>query len=220
MDCLVRGLFTVQREEKSRWRCLTIDNIQSFMTCWPNLVNLDIESCDGDISRADKVGELISPGLVIKPRSIYINSLVRGKPNAETISESNEVKLFDCRLVGHQLATLAQSPNPLLANLDLRRIGNVTNSDMLDMLLTVAHTLNRLHIQDCEIHRATGKEISIDAAISNMISLEQIIVSGHCATELCIQTAKPKREDVAPMYSASTRSLRKSHICSKCPSLE
>jgi hypothetical protein len=60
---------------------------------------------------------------------------------------------------------------------------------MLDMFLIVAPTLTQLHINYCTITRSPEEEFAIDAAVSKMVVLQSLSISGDCSTELPILRA-------------------------------
>jgi hypothetical protein len=108
---------------------------------------------------------------------------------AEVSCNLEGLKFCDCTFAGPQLVKFVQSPAPRLRDLCLSRVKGVLNGDMLNMFLIVAPTLNTLTLDSCKIDRSPNEEFAIDAAVSKMVSLQCLYITGNCGTELSILRA-------------------------------
>jgi len=68
------------------------------------------------------------------------------------------------------------------------------NSDLLTLLLAVSPTLTFLEISYCKIERSnTYEEHAIDAAVSRMVKLNRLRLTGDCSTALSIARGAPRQ---------------------------
>lgn len=119
-------------------------------------------------------------------------------PTSQTLQlECNleEMRIFRCKLIGHQLLRFSQSPNPCLQSVHLESVDGLSNSDLLSFLFNIALTLKRLIIRACRIPRSSeDEEYALDAIIDKLSAIESITIPGDCISPLTI-SRKIYRED-------------------------
>ena len=112
--------------------------------------------------------------------------------------------LSDCSIIGNQLSKFAPHSPPCLETLEFYTLRGVVNSDLLALLMAVAPTLTTLNILDCEIQRHhPDEEHAIDSAVSKVVYLQILNLSGDCCTALSIARGTPRRHPQVPSISVT-----------------
>ena len=113
---------------------------------------------------------------------------------SQTLQKLENLSLCQCSLIGNQLLKFAPHSQPGLKSLFLSHLQGIINSDLLTFLLAVSPSLTSLDINGCKIERHNpDEEYATDAAMSRMVNLQHLWLSGACGTVLSIARRAPRR---------------------------
>lgn len=137
--------------------------------------------------------------------TIYSN-LSKGN-TSQPLRKLEQLRLYECNIIGNQLSKFAPHSQPCLKLLHLYQLRGVINSDLLALLLAVSPSLTTLDIS-CKIERFhPDEEYAIDATVSRMVNIQRLYLSDDCGTVLSIARRVSRRYSLSPITNIHLPSI-------------